>query len=252
MIFSGNGEGISSTAEDSLKRHIDYCLELDAYFIGVGDYIDFPSPSGRRALLSATMHESSFETIAAHALELTQQVYDKFLKPCTGRFVGLIEGHHYFEAGGQTTDQILAHNLKTRFLGTSAYIEIPVAGITVYAHHGMGGGLLPGIGLNKLYHLASGLPRADFYLMGHNTKLATTRLSRPYPIWGKRDSEHRLSHSDIWLVNCGGFSRSSIVGNRIGGIPRGDYAERGMMTPSPLSAPLITVDIKGNRKWVAI
>jgi hypothetical protein len=228
------------TAKDALKRHIDRCLELDGYFFGVGDYIDFLSPSNRKRLGGAELYDSAMSAIAEKAMELTDQVFEKFLKPTQGRWIGMLEGHHYYQSDGRTTDEILADRLKTRFLGTSAYVRIPRAEFVIYGHHGNGAGVLPGPGLNRLYHIATGLPGADLYLMGHNTKVATARLSRPFPVW---DKEPRLRHQDIWLVNCGGFSKSNIVGHRHGAIPRGDYAEQANYTPSPLSAPIITVDL---------
>ncbi len=229
------------TAQDHLKRHIDRCLELDARFVGVGDYIDFLSPSNRRRLMSADLYDTAKSVISEKAQELNQQVFDKFLKPTVGKWLALGEGHHYSEGDGETTDEQLARMLKTEFIGTSAFINIPSADFTLYLHHGLGGGTLPGAGLNRLYHLAAGLQGADVYLMGHNTKIATARMSRPFPVWGKTP---HLEHRDIWIVNCGGFSKSNIVGHRHGSIKRGDYAEQAMFTPSPLTAPIITVDLE--------
>lgn len=205
--------------------------------------IDFMSPSNRQRLIAAGLYDTAMDVVWQKAMELTTEVYEKFLKPTTGRWLGGVEGHHFCEVNGQTTDEKLADMLKTKFLGTSAFIKIPSADLTLYLHHGTGGGTLPGAGLNRLYHTAAGLQGADIYLMGHNTKLTTARLSRPYPIWGKRNSEHRLVHRDIWIVNTGSFSKSNIVGHRHGDIVRGDYAEARMLTPSPLSAPIITVDL---------
>ncbi len=231
------------TAQDHLKRHIDECLEANGYFFGMGDYIDFLSPSNRKKLANAGLYDTAMSVIAEKALELNQQVFDKFLKPTVGRWLGLLEGHHYSEGGGETTDEILARMLKTDHLGTSAFVRIPTADLVIYGHHGNGAGTLPAPGLNRMYHQAAGLQGADIYLMGHNTKTATTRLSRPYPVWGKKREEHRLQHKDIWLVNCGGFSKSNISGHRCGTIKRGDYAEQAQYTPSPLTAPIITVDL---------
>jgi hypothetical protein len=238
--FQWSGEH-GPTAQDTLKRHIDACLKLDAFFFGMGDYIDFLSPSNRRRLMSADLYDTAKEVVAAKALELTEEVFEKFLKPTVGRWIGLLEGHHFFECDGQTTDQTLADKLKCKFLGTSAFVRIPNADLTIYGHHGVGSGILPGVGLNKLYHVASGLQGADVYLMGHNTKLATTPLSRPFPVWDKKPY---LNHKNVYFVNTGGFSKSNMVGHRSGTIARGDYAEQKMMTPSPLSAPIITVRIK--------
>ena len=53
------------------------------------------------------------------------KIIDKFLKPTVGRWIGAVEGHHFFEGGGATTDQFLCDWLKTTFLGTAAYIRIP-------------------------------------------------------------------------------------------------------------------------------
>jgi hypothetical protein len=237
------------TAKDQLARHIDECLELNAYFVGMGDYIDFLSPSNRQRLLTAGLYDTALDVITEKAAELNQAVFDNFLKPTVGRWLGMVEGHHFSEGNGTTTDEQLAELLKTKFLGTSAYIKLNNANLTLYVHHGLGNGRLPGTTLNTLYHVAAGLPGADIYLMGHTTKLVTTRLSRPFPVW---DRQPRLEHRDVWLVNCGGFSRSNIVGHRHGTIPRGDYAEKGLMTPSPLAAPIIKVDLKARHDRIRV
>jgi len=232
------------TAQDHLKRHIEYCLEHDAFFLGTGDYIDFMSPSNRHRLQAAGLYDTARDAIWSKAIELTEEVFEKFLKPTKGRWMGLVEGHHFSQFEGEHTDEILAEKLGCKFLGTSAFVRVPSADFVIYVHHGIGGGQLPGSGLNKLYHLAAGLQGAEVYCMGHNTKMVSGRLSRPFPIWGKRNSEHSMEHRDVHIVNCGGFSKSNIVGHSVGARPRGDYAEQGMMTPSPLNAPIITVDLK--------
>ncbi len=245
--YSGNN---GPTAEDSLKRHIDTCLAQDAFYVGLGDYIDFMSPSNRQKLMAAGLYDTAQLVMSEKAIELMETVFEKFLKPTVGRWLGLCEGHHFFEADGNTTDMMLAEKLKTRFLGTSAFVNIPRADLTLYVHHSTGGGKLPGTGLNRLYHTAAGLQGADIYIFGHDTKLSTARLSRPYPVWNTNPP--RLEHRDIWIVNGGGFAKSNIVAHRVGGIPRGDYAEQGLMTPSPLSAPIITVDLTSQHDRIRV
>jgi len=221
------------------REHIRDALDLGAYFIGMGDYIDFLSPSNRQRLLGAALYDTAQMTIEDKVRELIDEVYEEVLEPTRGRWLGMLEGHHFMEMGGTTSDILLAEKLGARFLGTSAYVRLEPCGVTIYAHHGQGGGVLPAAGINKLYHVSAGLQGADVYLMGHNTKLGAHRLSRPRPEWeGKRPD---LRHDDVLLVNTGGFSKSSIVGHKRGQIVRGDYAEQGMMTPSPLSAPLIHI-----------
>jgi hypothetical protein len=240
--FSGPG---GSTAEDHLKRHIDRCLKLDAWFIGMGDYIDFASPSNRARLRSANLYDTAQEVIEDAADNLVGEVFEQFLKPTVGRWIGLLEGHHFYEFGGRTSDTLLAEKLKTRHLGTSCFVHLKPCGVTLWAHHGTGGGKLPGAPLNTIYHVAAGLEGADVYLMGHTTKLTTVRLSRPRPQWDC--TPPKLTHRDVHLVNTGGFSRSNVPFSRHGAIPRGDYAEQALMTPSPLGAPLIHIDCKARR-----
>ena len=231
------------------REHIAEALDLGAYFIGMGDYIDFLSPSNRQRLMGAALYDTAQMTIEDKVRELIDEVYEEILKPTKNRWMGMLEGHHYMELAGITSDMLLAEKLGARFLGTSAYVRMEPCGVTFYACHGTGGGILPAAGINKQYHTSAGLQGADVYLMGHNTKLGGHRLSRPFPDWEKGD----LTHHDVLLVNTGGFSKSNIVGHRRGVIPRGDYAEQGMMTPSPLSAPLIHIypGRKGSRRYRA-
>lgn len=233
-----------ATAIDHLRRYIDRALALDALFLGMGDYTDFASPSNRMRLKSAALYDTSEGVIEAASDRLVYDLYENILAPTTGRWVGLLEGHHFFESDGRTSDMLLANLLKTRFLGTSCYVHFVPCDVTLWAHHGRGNAQLPAGPLNKLYHTAAGLHGADVYLMGHTTKLSTVRVSRPQPTWGP---EPDLTHRDVHFVNTGGFSKSNIVGHRRGSIPRGDYAEQGMMTPSPLSAPLIHIDTQAKR-----
>jgi hypothetical protein len=235
--WSGDG---GPSAVDHVRRHIDRALSLNAWFLGMGDYIDFMSPSNRQRLSSAALYDTATKVIVDKAQDLTQEVYDLLLKPTKGRWLGLLEGHHFFEADGSTSDMWLADMLDAGHLGTSAYIRLEPSGVVLWAHHGQGNSVLPSGPLNKLYHVAHGMAGADVYLIGHTTKMSVARLSRPTPDWKKARPD--LTHSDIFLVNTGGFSKSSIVGHTQGRIRRGDYAEQKMLTPSPLSAPFIHVN----------
>jgi hypothetical protein len=197
-------------------------------------------------LMQASLYDSAEAVIDEKAHELVEEVYNDLLKPTKGRWVGMLEGHHFFEGQGSTSDMWLAEMLDAPFLGTSTFVRLEPSGVVLYAHHGVGNSVLPTGPLNKLYHTSHGWVGADVYLMGHTTKLSAVRISRPMPDWEERD----LTHRDILLVNTGGFSKSSIIGHHHGRIRRGDYAEAKMLTPSPLSAPFIHIDGKalGNER----
>jgi hypothetical protein len=234
-----------NTALDHLKRHIDRVLSLESKdtavrFVGMGDYIDFMSPSNRLRLDQAALYDTSKKFIEDRVVALVDELFEGVLKPTKKKWLGLLEGHHFFELQNTTSDEVLSFRLDAPFLGTSTYIRLEPCGVTLWAHHGVGNSTLPSGPLNKLYHVSHGFVGADVYLIGHTCKLSAARLSRPRPEWGMND----LVHSDIFLVNTGGFSKSSIVGHRVGRVPRGDYAEARMLTPAPLSAPIIHIDTR--------
>lgn len=229
------------TAQTHVKDHIKEALDRGAFFLGMGDYIDFLSPSNRMRLTAAALYDTADNVIDEKVHELVQEVFDTLLTPTKGRWIGLLEGHHFYEGQGSTSDMWLAEMLECPFLGTSNFVRLDPSGFVIYAHHGTGGGQLPAAPFNKLYHTSHGWIGADVYMMGHTTKMGAVRISRPLPDWnaGENGRPHSLTHNDILLVSTGGFSKSSIVGHRHGRIPRGDYAEQRMLTPSPLSAPFV-------------
>ena len=221
-------------------------MEMDAWFCGLGDYVDTMSPSNRKRLVAAGLYDTAMEVISEKCAELVNELYEEFLKPTTGRWLGMVHGHHHYPlVTGQTTDELLASKLKTEYLNTSAFIRIPRADLTLYLHHGNGGGKLPGSTLNRIYHTASGLQGADIYILGHDTKLGATRLSRPFPVWGAKRADHHLEHRDIWLLSSGSFCKSNMIG-------KSDYAEQAGYTPSPVAASIITVDLTAKHDRIRV
>ena len=87
---------------DTLRRDIERGLEHDAWFIGMGDYVDVASPSGRRKILAAGFYDSVVSALEGKA----EEHIDEFLKVVEGtegRWLGLLQGHHYYEFGDGTT-----------------------------------------------------------------------------------------------------------------------------------------------------
>lgn len=174
------------TAIDTLQRHLDKAMKLNAWFIGLGDYIDFMSPSNRQRLTGAALYDEALNSIDDRALDLVLELYQRFLKPTKGRWLGMLHGHHYSQLQtGETSDQRLCQLLETRFLGTSAYVRIQFtrphkgkgrSNVVLWAHHGCGGGMTAGAPLNKLEQMASAFPAADVYIMGHTCLTTRARI----------------------------------------------------------------------------
>lgn len=238
------------TAKDILRRHLDRCLELNAYYIGLGDYIDFMSPSNRQRMRAVGIYDTAEEVIDDKALDLTSEVFEKYLKPTKGRWLGLLHGHHYANLRtGETTDQRLCQMLDARFLGTSAYLRLQFKepgkdgsrrNVILYAHHGNGGGRMAGSPLNKLQQMAADFPGADVYLMGHTTKSPVTPSEQIFARWHGRGAPD-LVHKRIYLVNTGGFARGYVKGSTQGRVPMGGYVEQASMGPASLGAPIVRV-----------
>jgi len=236
-----------STAKDLLKRHIDRCMERNAWFVGLGDYIDFASPSNRQRLRSAALYDTAEDVIDDKALDLVLELFELYLKPTKGRWLGLLHGHHYtLMKTGETTDQRLCQLLDAPFLGTSAYVRLQfsIGGarlpVTLWAHHGCGGGQKAGGPLGKIEDMAASFPSADIYLMGHTTKSSVAPIERVIVRWKGRGGP-ALVHKRVHLVNTGGFSRGWMHKSKQGNVPMGGYVEQGMMRPATLGAPLVYI-----------
>lgn len=241
------------TAKELLKEHIARCQELGAWYIGLGDYIDFLSPSNRQRLKAAALYDTSEDVIDDKALDLVLELYEDYLKPTKGRFLGMTHGHHWHQLKtGETTDQRLCQLLGTTFLGTCAYIRLnfikrhktehgpsQAFNVTLFVHHGSGGGQKVTAPLLKLENI---LPYwdADIMLIGHMTKQAAAPIPRITPRWIGRAAPD-LIHRRIYIVGCGGFAKGYTEGAMQGKVPMGSYVEQRMLSPTSLGAPIVKI-----------
>lgn len=232
---------------DLLRRRLDRGLELGGYFLGLGDYIDFLSPSNRQRLRSAALYDTAEDIIDEKALELVHDLYETALKPTKGRWLGLLEGHHFTQLkAGDTTDQRLCQLLDTQFLGTTAFIrlrfsfgKVSQGEITILATHGCGSGQTPAAPLTKLTSWANYWD-ANVFIIGHMTKMASAPINRVFASWHGKTPH--LYHKKIMLVGAGGFAKGYIERSKQGQVPRGGYVEQGMMNPATLGSPIIRIN----------
>ena len=194
---------------------------------------------------------SASDVIDDKAMELVHEVYDLFLRPTKGRWLGMLEGHHFHTLKtGETTDMRLCQLLGAPFLGTCAKINMRIhlgkpqhgnkCSIVLWAHHGVGSGQTPAAALNRLKQEATHHEGIDVFLTGHNTKSPVDRFPKLYTRWNGRGSPVEL-HRDVHLVSTGGFTLSRMQGAKQGNVPRGGYAEQRMLVPSSIGAPFILI-----------
>mgnify|MGYP001572123152 CR=1 FL=1 len=244
---------------DRFRRHIEWGCERGAYFLGMGDVMEFTSRSQRGHL--ANMRDSQREFVDQANTESIAQLA-KSIECSKGRWIGWLEGDHYHEfLDGTTSDQRLCQALGGAFLGTSTLLLLRLedprrmgkrgvrtrpsgngCDVTVFAHHGRGGGRLAGSGLNIMEYLVKGV-EADIYLMAHNHAKVTAPMDRLY-----RTANGYLYHRTKILARTGGWLRGYLAQRPLEGRParesRGSYVEQAAYVPSTLGGLVFSIGSK--------
>jgi hypothetical protein len=223
-------------AYQHLVRHLKRCRKLKAWYLGMGDYTDFASPSNRQTLRNGKLYDTAREVIQNQAKTLTIQLYEDFLIQTEGRWIGMLSGHHFYPVDGWSTDQLLASLLQAPYLGTCALVELDIQvygvhrSLWIWCHHGNGNGGAAAP-IRKLESLSS-YWEADIMVIGHMTKLAAAPINRIRGEWGRDGPD--LSEKRITLVGNGGWSKGYQLGQQ-------HYPEVGMYRPVSLGGALIRI-----------
>lgn len=228
-------------AFDHLQAHVAALVKQQALFIGMGDYIDFMSPSNRKAWESGRFYDNTRKAVEATATDLTNEVYEKILQPTNGRWLGLLQGHHWFDyKNGATSDTELCRLLDAPYLGTNGIVRLVFRDkahtqeVLIWAHHGCGSSQFSHGPLLKLDRVARHW-RCDIFLMGHQTKRAHGMYDFIEAVFPPKGSP-RLVHRTVHLVGTGGWSKGYVEGQA-----EGTYVEQGMMSPVALGQPIIRI-----------
>lgn len=242
-----------------LKRHLAWGMRNGVWFLGMGDIVDVLSPSNRQRFLAAGLYDTAQTFFDDAVTDLEQEILE-VLAPTKGRWIGLLQGHHYYaHLDGTTSDTRFAAALEAPYLGDCALIRVTFrdeqshsVNIKLWVHHGHGGsGVLPTAGLNKLYHQKVRYPNVRIFMMGHVPQLGFITTDG-LDITDR--GEPHITHEDTHYILTGGFARAYLEGSKFSGRAQGGYAEKGMMPPAVLGGMLIkltpergntnTVDVK--------
>lgn len=239
---------------DRLKRLIAWASQFDnVYFVGMGDYIDFASPSnrGRQKAMQATgeSYDSTTRVQDKGARE-DLEALKRLLAPTRGKWLALLSGHHYwvFE-DGTNSDEELAEYLGAEYLGVEGIVNVkfPKADtkrgtqyFNIWMHHGEGNAqTLAGV-LGKPEKMAAAYDEVDVFLMGHVHKKVTAKFPRVRPIFPVRGGEPKLQERNVIVATTGSFLKAKLVNVRDGrGRPKSTYVEKGMMKPATLGVVFI-------------
>lgn len=229
-----------------LRQHIAWCVDQDCYFLGTGDNIEFASPSNRRRLSEAALYDSAEEVVDQAVSSLEQGLFH-VLEPTRGRWLGLVQGHHYYtHLDGTTTDTRMAQYLGCPFLGDAAYVVLRFAHkqghsqhASIYVTHGVGSAQTWGGILAKVTRLALSI-YAQVYVVGHYHVRGAWPEQRLIPRVAGRQKP-TLDYEPYWFVLGGSFMRGYMQDHQFAGRPQGTYVEKAMLRPTQLGAPIIYI-----------
>lgn len=234
-IQHGGGGVDLSVLEEDIKRGMD----LGAYFIGLGDYVDVASPSGRAKIKGADYYDSVLKALGNDSDRRVDELMD-ILAPTVGRWWGILQGHHFFDhEDGTTTDTRLAEKLGAPFLGDSAFVRArwqrgsTTRTLDIYATHGTGSGQTQSAPVNKLEKFAGGV-HADLYLINHYAR----RGVFPADVL-RLNNSGRVEAKTVYYMATGGYMKAYEQGSKTQGRAQGSYVEKGMMKPTSIGGGVV-------------
>lgn len=232
--------GSKNFAESSFKDHLSWVGDNfpNVWYLGMGDMIDFMSPSNRTRYSDAKFYDDTRSQIDDLARRQNEKVYG-LLKQTEGRWLGLLSGHHFHEySDGGNTDIDLCQMLGAPYLGYCASVEVGFArddgkgnrgSIQIWAHHGVGAGKQP---LGKLERdIVPHFPGHDIFLMGHYHMSESKDFPRLV-----RSGKQIISRPAV-LACTGGWLKGYTSGTS-------GYVERGMLKPRVIGGMVIQVNPK--------
>lgn len=201
-------------AKEKWQGFLTYARPLEnAWFFGMGDYVDSASTSERECLGRAALHESTradLAQLAAAKVNLLAKELD-FMR---GRLVGLVNGNHFFQfEDGTNTDNRLCGKLDCKYLGVSAFVRLTLQysgcrhSFDLWLHHGAGAARLPGGSINRVDQMRE-IADADVYVMGHDHKRGVFPANPRLSLEQDRVNGLRLKSRQQWLIRSGSFLKS--------------------------------------------
>ena len=246
--------GAGGVVKKALRQDIERGIEQNALFIGMGDYVDVASPSGRAKIKGADFYDSVGSALAAYDDSQVEE-FLRLVAGTKGRWIGIHQGHHYLEHGdGTTSDTRIAEALDAPFLGDSALSRLTFARsyrgkakstkvkFDIYSTHGTGSGQTQAAPLAKLEKI-SGAVDADLYLINHYARKGAVPRDKLF-----MDQKGRLQHKTIYMVATGGYMAAYEEGSNKAGRAQGSYVEKAMLTPTTLGGTIIRLTPERSQK----
>lgn len=243
--------------EKKFKEWCDWArVQENAYFLGVGDYIDIGSDSERVILNDPRLHDSTINTLDALYRRQAQILYEElsFMK---GKIIGLLDGNHRaMLSSGISSTQVLCELFGCKYLGICSFIKLVLKyrtsgtthAIDIFAHHGLSGGRTVGASINKVENMLKGF-HADIYLQAHDHKRHIAMQSRLELSDGRNNLY--LVNKKIVMARTGGFLMGYVEGET-------SYVANSAYNPVDIGTITITLTPKRtyqgrvDRRWIEL
>lgn len=172
--------GARACHEELIERVVKRIASNEnAYWIGTGDYCDSIVMSDTKRFDPKGLADwIPIDKLWESPFLQTERAIE-ILDPIKDRCLGLLEGNHeneLWKRHNQNITAAIANRFKVPFLGYSAWglikwrwkagKSITTRALSLYAHHGYGGGRTSGGKLNKLSHAGMRF-QADITILGH-------------------------------------------------------------------------------------
>ena len=242
--------GSPHVSRERIVEHFKWGMDRGAFFIGMGDYLDFTSESQMKiisALRDSTKRALEDDVVIPAVKELID-----LLSFTAGRWIGLVSGNHCYPfMDGTNTDQMLAAGLGTDYLGTMTMVRVQPhesvgshheADTIIVAHHGVGGGITIGGQLSKPEHMLKWVD-ADIILMGHSHAKLGAPIDRIYVT-----PDGVTAHRTTVIARTGSFLKAydgmaPVSTSRPAYLSEGSYVEKRALMPSSLGGLCFGVGI---------
>jgi len=242
--------GASDFPKRHFVEHIQWGVDRGAYFVGMGDYLDFTSDSQRKIL--GSLRESTKVQLDDLARMRADELV-ALMAVSKGRWLGLLTGNHsWLFQDGTNVEQYICKQLGCDYLGDMALIRIvatppmknhPEADTILLVHHGVGGGTTIAGQLAKPEQ-ALKWSQADMVLMGHCHAKIVGSTDRIFVT-----PDGKTSHRTTLTARTGAFLKA-YAGHAPKGLDEpaylssGSYVEKKAMMPSSIGGICFSIGVE--------
>ena len=220
VLFSDTHLGSAHFARRHFTKFLEQSMDHpNAWLIGVGDQIDAIVPSDFKRFQLSTVHSKYLKAENPdELLDLQCADFVDIMEPYKDRIIGLIEGNHEEtirkKHGTNPHRRLICEPLGCENLGRSCLLLLKfqqfhngtpakTRSLTIFAHHGFGGGGRTEGGSITKYSRFMTYYDADVYVTAHDHDFWVKKVARiGITHTGK------MQHKDMVLANTGAFMKT--------------------------------------------